>query len=61
MAASMKETLRTAKKMVKALSNGLMVQSTLEVGETINSMESVFIMMLKRTLKSKENGSMVKE
>lgn len=57
----MKVTLKMARKMEKAHSNGQMVSNILEVGELENNKEQEFYIILKMEAKNKENGKMESE
>jgi hypothetical protein len=61
MVENMKVTSRMVRKMVKVLSYGLMAINILEVGNQINNMVWVFIMILKLSKRSRVNGLMAKD
>jgi hypothetical protein len=56
MAEGMKATLKTAKKMEKGPSTGLVVKCILEVGDKENSMALEYCMTLRLKKKSMESG-----
>lgn len=58
---AMKEISRMAKKTVKVLLSGLTISNILEAGSVANSTVLVYYTTLKKTPRSKVNGTMAKE
>jgi hypothetical protein len=61
MVENMKVTSRMVRKMVKVLSYGLMAINILEVGNQINNMVWVFIMILKLSKRNRVSGLMARD